>query len=140
MPATATPSNSPLAPWMKYLLRFAGTYNLLAGFSIACLYHEYFKFFDVEKPKLLLFVQLSGVLVALFGVGYLLVARDPRRNANLLVLGWWSKALGSVLGIWYVYKGQLPPVFLAILFVSDIVYLPPFWLILHHLGLGLRPR
>lgn len=140
--APVSPANAPppLPGWMTYLLRFAACYNLLAGFSIACLYHENFRFLGVEKPRLLLFVQLTGVLVALFGVGYWLVARDPRRNANLLVLGWWSKALGSALGLWYVGKGQLPPVFVAILFVSDIIYLFPFWLILRRLGLGLLPR
>jgi hypothetical protein len=69
----------------------------------------------------------------LFGVGYFMVARDPLQNRNLLVLGFWSKALGSALGVGYVLLGKLPPEFLVILFFADIMYLPPFWVIMHRL-------
>ena len=54
----------------------------------------------------MLLVQLVGILVGLFGVGYLLVARNPVENRNVLLLGFWSKALGSLLGIGYVAAGQ----------------------------------
>ena len=30
----------PLKPWMRYLLCFAGCYNLLAGLSMLVFYHE----------------------------------------------------------------------------------------------------
>jgi hypothetical protein len=96
-------------------------------------YHECFKFIGVPKPHLMLPVQLVGILVGLFGVGYLIVARNPVENRNLLVLGFWSKALGSSLGIGYVLLGKLPPVFLVILFFADIMYLPPFWIIMQRL-------
>jgi hypothetical protein len=96
-------------------------------------YHECYKFIGVPKPHLMLPVQLVGILVGLFGVGYFMVARDPLQNRNLLVLGFWSKALGSCLGIGYVLLGKLPPVFLVILFFADIMYLPPFLVIMHRL-------
>lgn len=124
---------TPLAPWMKRLLWFVGGYNLLAGVNMLCFYHESYKVMGVAKPQLNLPIQLVGVLVALFGVGYWLVASNPVENRNLLTLGFWSKLLGSVLGIYYVWAGKLPPVFLAILFVSDIAYLPPFYVIMRRL-------
>ena len=123
----------PLKPWMRRLLYFVGGYNLLAGLTMMVFYHECFKFIGVPKPHLMLPVQLVGILVGLFGVGYFMVARDPLQNRNLLVLGFWSKALGSSLGIGYVLLGKLPPVFLVILFFADIMYLPPFWVIMHRL-------
>ena len=61
---------TPLLPWMRLLLRFAGTFNLLAGTSMICLYHEGYKLLGVPKPELVLPVQVMGILVALFGVGY----------------------------------------------------------------------
>ena len=73
---------------------------------------------------------LVGILVGLFGVGYWLVASNPVENRNVLWLGFLSRALGSLLGMYYVAIGKLPPVFLGMLFFSDIVYLPPFLLIL----------
>ena len=123
----------PLAPWMKRLLWFVGGYNILAGVNMLCFYHESYKEMGVAKPQLNLPIQLVGVLVALFGVGYWLVARNPVENRNILALGFWSKLLGSVLGIYYVAAGKLPLAFLAVLFFADIVYLPPFYVIITRL-------
>ncbi len=123
-----------LRPWMWWLLRFAGTYNLLAGLVMLVFYHEAFKIAGLERPKLVLPVQLVGLLVGLFGVGYHLVAGDPWRNRNLLVLGFWSKLLGTALAVYTVARGALPPFFLVVVFFADCIYLPPFWAILRRIG------
>ena len=120
----------PLRSWMTLLLRFVAVYNVLAGLSMLLFYHEAYKLMGIEKPELTLPLQLVGILVGLFGVGYWLVASNPVENRNLLLLGFLSKALGSILGMYYVAIGKLPPVFLGMLFFSDIVYLPPFFVIL----------
>jgi hypothetical protein len=119
-----------LLPWMRFLLRFAGCYNLLVGSSLVVFYHEMFKTLGLPKPSLIMYVQLTGMLVALFGVGYLLVASNPLQNRNLLLLGFLSKLLGSILGTGYVLLGKMPPVFFVVLIFSDIAYLPFFWVIL----------
>jgi small multidrug resistance pump len=119
----------PLRPWMRFVLRFAGTYNLLAGAAMICLYHEGYKLLGMRKPELILPVQVMGILVGLFGVGYHLVASNPVENRNILALGFWSKALSSIFALYYVAVGTLPVGFLPVLFFSDIVYLPPFYLI-----------
>jgi hypothetical protein len=124
----------PLLPWMKLLLRFAGTFNLLAGMAMICLYHEGYELLGVPKPKLVLPVQVMGILVALFGVGYHMVAGRPAENRNILVLGFWSKALSSVLALWYVAAGRLPWWFAVVVFFADVIYLPPFYLILRRIG------
>ncbi len=56
--------------WMKRLLWFVGGYNILAGITMLLFYHESFKFMGVAKPHLMLPIQLVGMLVGLFGVGY----------------------------------------------------------------------
>jgi small multidrug resistance pump len=123
----------PLRPWMWYLLVFAGCYNLLVGLTLMVLYHEAFKILGLPKPELMLFVQLVGILVGLFGVGYLMVAREPIENRNVLLLGLLSKALGTLLGLAYVALGKVPISFFVLLIFSDIVYLPPFVVILRRL-------
>ena len=123
----------PLSPWMRSLLRFAGCYNLLVGVNLTVFYHEMFKTVGLPKPAMIMYVQLTGVLVALYGVGYLLVASNPLQNRNLLLLGFLSKLLGSMVGVGYVVLGKMPPVFLAVLLFSDIVYLPFFWIILRRI-------
>jgi hypothetical protein len=123
----------PLRPWMLYLLRFAGCYNLLVGVNLTVFYHEMFKTFGLPKPNLIMYVQLVGILVALFGVGYLLVAANPLQNRNLLLLGFLSKLFGSIVGTGYVLLGKMPAVFLLVLLFSDIIYLPFFWIILRRI-------
>ena len=133
MESHGTQPGRPLAPWMTRLLWFVGGYNMLAGLGMLCFYHEGFKLLGIEKPDFNLPIQLVGVLVGLFGVGYWMVAASPVENRNVLLLGFWSKLLGSVLGVYYMCAGKLPPYFLAVLFVSDIGYLPPFYVILKRL-------
>ena len=124
---------TPLEPWMRFVLRFAGTFNLLAGGCMFCFYHEGYKLLGVPKPELILPVQVMGILVALFGVGYHLVASRPVENRNLLMLGFWSKALSSIVALWYVPFGPLPVWFVPVVFFSDVIYLPPFFVIMRRL-------
>jgi small multidrug resistance pump len=131
---------TPLTPWMRYLLRFAGTFNLLAALGMIVFHHEGYKLLGVPKPTLVLPIQVMGILVGLFGVGYHLVAHNPIENRNLLVLGFWSKALSSVACLWYVGVGKLPLGFVPVLFFSDIIYLPPFYLIIRRLRHLARQR
>ncbi|MES1213358.1 MAG: hypothetical protein ABUL64_02120 [Singulisphaera sp.] len=126
-------SRTQLTSWMRCLLCFVGGYNILAGIGMMVFYHEGFRFLDVPKPELMLPLQLVGVMVGLFGVGYWMVAWNPVENRNVLTLGFFSKFLGSILGIAYVAVGKLPLLFLPILFFADIVYLVPFLVIMHHL-------
>ncbi len=128
---------TPLRPWMRILLRFAGCFNLLAGLCMICLIHEGYKLLGVPKPELKLPVQVMGILVALFGVGYHMVASDPVRNRKLLALGFWSKALASILALAYVIgplTPRLPWWFALVVFFSDVIYLPPFWVIMRRLS------
>lgn len=123
----------PLRPWMRYLLRFAGTFNLLAGLSMMTLYHEGYQLLGVPKPALVLPVQVMGTLVLLFGVGYHLVAKRPVENRDILMLGFWSKAVASVLAFWYVAAGKLPWWFAVVVLLADTIYLPFFYVIMRRL-------
>lgn len=114
---------------MRVVLLLATAHNLLAGAGMIVFYHEAYKMLGLTKPDLNMPLQLVGILVALFGVGYWFVFRNPVENRNLLLLGLWSKALGSTLGIYYVVAGKLPLAFLPILFFADIIYLLPFYVI-----------
>lgn len=118
---------------MKFVLRFAGWFNLLAGVSMICFYHEGYKLLGVQKPELVLPVQVMGILVAVFGVGYHLVASNPLVNRNVLLLGFLSKAISSVAALAYVAAGRLPWWFAVVVFLSDVIYLPPFYVILRRL-------
>lgn len=121
-------TNEPLlAPWMHFVLKFAGYYNLLAGLAMMILYHEGYKMLGVAKPEFVLPIQLVGLLVAIFGVGYLMVDRRPALNENVLWLGMMSKLLGPLLALPWILSGTLPIAMLAVLFFADTIYIWPFW-------------
>lgn len=126
-------ASSPLRPWMHGVLKFAGGYNIVAGLSMVVFYHEGFKSLGLAKPEFNLPIQLVGVLVAIFGIGYLMVDRNPAANRNVLLLGLLSKILGPLLALGYIADGTLPMVMLVVLFFADIVYWVPFWIIYRHL-------
>jgi len=118
---------------MIWLLRFAGTFNVVAGLAMATLYHEGFRLLGVPKPALALPVQMMGGFVVLFGVGYHMVARRPREHRGVLLLGFWSKLIGSLLTVWAIGRGQLPGWFFLVVLLADIVYLLPFYVILRRI-------
>ena len=118
---------------MKFLLRFVAVFNVLAGLFMLIGYHETYKIIGMNKPDISFPIQLVGILVGLFGVGYYLVAKSPIENRNVLLLGFWSKFLGSCLATYCIVRGQLPLRFVAVYFFADIIYLPPFYLILRRL-------
>ena len=118
---------APLLPWMRFVLRFAGAYNIVAGLAMMALYHEGYKLLGIEKPSLTLPVQLVGLLVGLFGIGYLMTAARPLQNIGTLRIGFLSKLLGPLLAVVFVVRGELPLAFLLILLLADLIYLPFFW-------------
>jgi hypothetical protein len=120
---------------MTWLLRFAGVFNILAGTAMFSLYHEGYQLLGVHKPELILPVQVMGILVALFGVGYLLVSWRPLENRSVLMLGFWSKALSSATALWYVFgpTHRLPWWFAVVVFFADVIYLPFFYAIMRRL-------
>jgi len=127
------PRTKPLTKWMKFLLRFVAAFNISAGLFMLIGYHETYRIIGMNKPDISFPIQLVGVLVGLFGVGYYMVARNPIENRAVLALGFWSKFLGSCLGAGYVLLGKLAPQFIAVYFFADVIYLPPFYVILRRL-------
>ncbi|MBN2216524.1 MAG: hypothetical protein JW719_04025 [Pirellulales bacterium] len=127
--SAGSPNEAPLLPWMRFVLRLAGTFNLLAGAAMILFYHEGFKLLGVPKPALILPVQVMGILVALFGVGYHCVAARPVQNRDLLLLGLLSKAISAAAALVYVVGGSLPWHFALTVLLADVIYVPPFWII-----------
>jgi len=91
-------------------------------------YHEGFRSIGIEKTSFNLPIQLVGMMVALFGLGYWIVSMNPVENRNVLLLGMLSKLLGPLLAIRYIMRGDLPAWMLIVFFFADFIYLVPFWL------------
>lgn len=123
-----------LPKWMRSVLRFGGWYNVFAGLAMATLYPQGFYLLGLPVPEVALPIQLAGVLVSVFGVGYLLVDKNPIENRNIMLLGLLSKSIGPLFAFFYIAMGMLPPVMIPILFFADLIYLIPFWMIWKRIG------
>ena len=115
--------------WWRIVLVFAAVYNVIAGLAMLIFYHEGYRGLGLEKTAFNLPIQLVGMCVVLFGVGYWIVSRNPVENRNVLLLGMLSKLLGPLLAIRYILRGDLPAWILIVFFFADLIYLLPFWLI-----------
>lgn len=115
--------------WWKVVLTIAAVYNVVAGFAMMIFYHEGLQGLGIERTPFNLPIQLVGMCVALFGVGYWIVSRNPVENRNVLLLGMLSKAIGPLLAVRYIVRGDLPIWILVVFFFADLIYLLPFWLI-----------
>lgn len=115
--------------WWKVILSIAAAYNVLAGFAMMVFYHEGFAGLGLEKTSFSLPIQLVGMCVALYGVGYWITSRDPVENRNVLLLGMLSKLIGPLMAVRYILRGDLPVWILIVFFFADLIYLVPFWMI-----------
>ena len=86
-----TPENSPRTSWW---LVAAGIYNLLWG-GLTVLYPDWlFDFTGMQPPNYPFIWQCVGMIVGVYGIGYLAAARDPIRHWPIVLVGFLGKILG----------------------------------------------
>ena len=74
--------------------------------------------------------QCLGVILGLFGLGYLIAANDPQRHWLMVLVGFLAKVsapLGVLAG---AAKGELPWAMAPPSLVTDVIWWLPFGLIL----------
>lgn len=122
----------PTPRWMTRVLRAAAVYNLAYGVFMVAMPGALFSWTGMapQAPVTLLLWQGVGVLVAVWGVGYGLAARRPMTLWPIVFMG----LLGKVAGVLGMAKaaldGVLPAEFLLLSIPNDVIWLPPFALIL----------
>ncbi|MEM6795722.1 MAG: hypothetical protein AAF725_17235 [Acidobacteriota bacterium] len=93
--------------WRRFFL-VAGLFNIAGGLA---------GFWNLEKPFLEAGMapplypfahQLLFLCVMIFGVGYLMVWRDPLRHRGIVWLGLLSKIAGLGMTFWALGSDQLP--------------------------------
>jgi hypothetical protein len=132
------------APWMVIALIAAGVYNLLWG-AVAIIWPTgLFDLAGMEPPRYASIWQCVGMIVGVYGVGYLVAARDPLRHWPIVLVGLLGKVFGPVGFVGAAARGELPWAFGWTIITNDLVWWAPFAAILwrafsHHTaraGLG----
>ena len=72
------------------------------------------------------------MIVGVYGVGYLIAARDPARHWPIVLVGLLGKVFGPIGFAVALAKGVFPPLFAVTILTNDLIWWIPFALILMH--------
>lgn len=112
--------------WMSSVLIAAGLYNLLWGTLVVLFPAALFEIVNLEPVNHPAVWQALGMIVGVYGIGYLIASRDPFSHWPIVLVGFLGKFFG-VLGFanaWW--NGQLPLEFAWVNFFNDVIWLFPF--------------
>ena len=76
----------------KVVFALAAAFNFLVGLPLLLAPAAFYAAMKQPVPTDLMSVQTSALLISVFGVGYVMVARDPPRNRAIVWLGLLGKA------------------------------------------------
>ena len=117
--------------WMKTVLVASGLYNLLWGLSVVLMPQQTLSWLGLDPlPRYPQFWQCIGMIVGVYGVGYLLAARDPFRHWPVILTGLLGKILGPVGFAAAATSGTLPVSMGWTIIANDLIWWVPFSMIL----------
>ena len=118
--------------WMRGVLRAAGVYNLVWGGWVVLFPTGLFAISGWQPPRYPQLWQCLGMVVAVYGVGYLIAARSPVRHWVIVLVGLLGKILGPIGFIAAAIAGDLPWTWGLMILTNDLLWWIPFGAILFH--------
>lgn len=119
--------------WVKPLFVIAAIYDVVLGVGFAVGFKSILPRFGVDLPNHDAYLQLPAALIAIFGVGFWYVSRDPARNRDLIRIGALLKLAFSGIVLGHYAMGNMPPMWVPFA-VADLVFLAAFLAALAALG------
>lgn len=116
--------------WARWCLRAAGVYNLAWGATVIAFPHLLFDLCGIARLNYPEIWQCVGMIVGVYGVGYLVAAGDPYRHWPIVLVGLLGKVFGPIGFAVALVKGTFPPVFGLTILTNDLLWWIPFALIL----------
>lgn len=117
-------------PWMGWVLVAAGIYNLAWGAAVIAAPTALFRWAEMELPRYPQIWQCVGMIVGVYGVGYLIAARDPHRHWPIVLVGLLGKLFGPAGFLSAAVTGALPWKWGVTILTNDLIWWVPFTLIL----------
>jgi hypothetical protein len=109
----------------------AGLYNLGWGLVTALDPQWLFRFAGMPLLNYPEIFACLGMVIGLYGLLYLEVARVPERGWLVAAVGLLGKVLGPLGWLFLVWSGQWPVATLILCLTNDLVWWLPFGLYLH---------
>ncbi len=124
------PNQSDPPAWSRRWLFAAGIYNLLWGGAAIAFPNALFSWAGMEPMRYPEIWQCVGMIVGVYGVGYLIAARAPRVHWPIVLVGLLGKILGPVGFAVAVARGAFTPAFAITILTNDLIWWIPFAMIL----------
>lgn len=125
--------NSPLIPrrrWHRAVFVIAGLYNIAWGLYAAADPQWLFRFAEMPEANHPQIFACLGMVVGLYGILYLEVARVPERGWLLAAVGLVGKILGPIGLAVLLWQGTWPPKTIVLCLTNDLIWWIPFALYL----------
>jgi len=116
--------------WARLALRLAAAYNLLWGAVVVLFPFLLFDLVGAERPRYPEIWQCVGMIVGVYGIGYLVAANDPYRHWPIVLVGLLGKIFGPIGFVQAVVAGTFPVAFGWTILTNDLIWWVPFGLIL----------
>jgi hypothetical protein len=116
--------------WLQKSLFAAGIYNIIFGAWTVIFPNSYFIYAGMEPPLYPQLWQCIGMIVGVYGLGYLVAAKDPDRHWPIVMVGFLGKIFGPIGFLQAIFMGTLPLKFGTIIIFNDLVWWIPFFLLL----------
>jgi hypothetical protein len=116
--------------WMKTTLLAAGLYNIAFGLWAIGWPHLWFDWSGIARPGYPQIWQAVGMIVGVYGIGYLIAASNPIRHWPLVLIGLIGKLLGPFGYAKAIMEGTLPLSASWIILTNDLIWWIPLSLIL----------
>ena len=130
--ADAEVAESPSSPtWARQVLLWAGAYNLAFGVITVLMPDLFFDLAGMARPLYPELWQCIGMIVGVYGVGYLIAASEPFRHWPIVLVGLLGKIFGPI-GFAYAYARGAWSIEGGLLIVfNDLIWIPSFIALLY---------
>lgn len=115
---------------MRCWLIAAGIYNLAWGAAVVLFPEAPFRLLDLPAPDYIMIWQCLGMVIGVYGVGYLAASRDPLRHWPIVLVGLLGKIFGPIGFLYYAARGDLPWAAGLTILTNDLIWWYPFTKIL----------
>lgn len=117
---------------MRIVLVAAGVYNIAWGLWAGLFPSMGFRLAGMEPPNYLFLWQCIGMIVGVYGIGYLAASRAPMRHWPIVLVGLLGKTFGPIGFAQAYWQGMVTPAFGVNLIFNDLIWWVPFAMILWH--------
>lgn len=120
----------PRRRWHRGVFIAAGLYNLAWGLFSALDSQWLFRFAGMPPLNHPSIFACLGMVIGLYGILYLEVARVPERGWLIAAVGLTGKVLGPIGLAGLLWRGEWPPASIVLCLTNDLIWWAPFALYL----------